>query len=94
MATLKFQVAPRVGPAQPRGARVAATLAAALLSVLQQFGEAARRRRMAPAPAPVLSPAEEAQAVRELAAQYRPSDPRFADELLAAADRHERLSGA
>lgn len=89
MATLKFQVAPRVGPANPRGARVAATLAAALLASLQRLGDAARRRP----PAPPASPAEEAQAVRELAAQYHSSDPRFADELLAAADRHERLHG-
>jgi hypothetical protein len=90
MTTLQFQVAPRVGPADPRGARVAGALAAALLAGLQRLGDVARRR----SPAPPASPAEEAQAVRELAAQYRPSDPRFADELLAAADRHERLSGA
>jgi hypothetical protein len=93
MTTLKFQVAPRVGPAQPRGAHAAATLAAALLAGLQRLGRALRRPRR-PVPAPARSPAEEAQAVRELAAQYRPSDPHFADELLAAADRHERLHGA
>jgi hypothetical protein len=34
---------------------------------------------------------EEAQEVRKLALQYQQTDPRFAAELLAAADRHERL---
>lgn len=42
-----------------------------------------------PAPPAPRTPAEEAAAVRELASEYRQSDPRFADELYAAADRHE-----
>jgi hypothetical protein len=92
MTTLKFQVAPRVGPTQPRGADVAATLAAALLAGLRHSGSAFRRRRR-PVPAPARNAAEEARAVRELAEQYRLTDPRFADELVAAADRHERLHG-
>lgn len=92
MTTLKFQVAPRVGPAQPRGAVAAATLAAALLAGLQHLGDATRRRRNR-MPTPPPNPAEEARAVRELAEQYRLTDPRFADELVAAADRHERLHG-
>lgn len=90
MTTLKFQVAPRVGPAVPRGARVAAALAAALLAALQQIGDAWRRRRKG---APTLSPAEEAAAVREMAWRIRDSDPGFAADLFAAADRHERLYG-
>jgi hypothetical protein len=31
--------------------------------------------------------------VRELALEVQQTDPRFAAELLAAADRHERLHG-
>jgi hypothetical protein len=91
--TMKFQVAPRIGPAMPRGARVAAAAAVALLAALQSIGDAWRRPRVA-SPRRPRPPTEEAQAVRELAQQYRLSDPRFADELMAAADRHERLSGA
>jgi hypothetical protein len=91
--TLKFQVAPRIGPAMPRGARVAAAAAAALLAALTSIGDARRRPRATP-PRQPRSPAEEAQAVRELAQQYRLSDPRFADDLMAAADRHERQPGA
>ena len=36
---------------------------------------------------------EEAQAVREMALQYQKVDPRFAADLMAAADRHERING-
>lgn len=36
------------------------------------------------------TPHDEAEQVRELAASYQITDPRFADELFAAADRHER----
>jgi hypothetical protein len=38
----------------------------------------------------VLDAAREAAAVRELAHRYRRSDPGFASDLYAAADRHER----
>jgi len=39
---------------------------------------------------PPRSAAEEAAAVRDLADTYRKSDPGFASDLYAAADRHER----
>jgi len=90
MTTLKFHYAPPVGPTPPRGSRFAATLAAALLDGIDRIAAALRRRQ---APSPAKTPAEQAQEVRELAWQMRQLDPRFADDLLAAADRHERLHG-
>lgn len=47
-----------------------------------------------PAPRAPRTPAEEAAAVRALADQHRLSDPRFANDLYAAADRHELLHDA
>lgn len=82
---LQVQVAPRVAPDNPRGARAAAALFLALARLL-----AGLLRARAPRPKSV---EEEAQAVRELALRYQQQDPRFAAELLAAADRHERLYG-
>jgi hypothetical protein len=46
-------------------------------------------RRTKPGP----SAAEEARRVRALAHGYRHTDPGFAADLFAAADRHERLNG-
>jgi hypothetical protein len=40
-----------------------------------------------------LAPSDEARRVRELAFGYLNSDPGFAADLFAAADRHERLHG-
>ena len=40
---------------------------------------------------PVRDPVREAAEVREMADSIRGSDPRFAADLYAAADRHERL---
>jgi len=53
------------------------------------------KRRLQPtSPSPTVRNATaEANAVRELALQVRRQDPRFADDLFAAADRHERLYG-
>ena len=85
MTTIRIQVAPRVGPANPRGARVAAALVVALLSLLARLGRKAAPRGR--------TPAEEAQEVREMALAQQAMDPRFAAELFAAADRHERLHG-
>jgi hypothetical protein len=50
----------------------------------------------APAPAPKAArgAAAEAAGVRALANRYRHSDPGFASDLYAAADRHERAFGA
>ncbi|MDQ6780531.1 MAG: hypothetical protein M3Z37_05175 [Candidatus Eremiobacteraeota bacterium] len=47
------------------------------------------RRAASVAPAP-RDRVREAEAVRALAHTYRDMDPRFADDLYAAADRHER----
>jgi hypothetical protein len=38
-------------------------------------------------------PADEAARVRAMARRYEGTDPRFASELYAAADRHEMLYG-
>lgn len=86
MTTIRLQVAPRVAPDNPRGARAAAALFVAFVRLLSGlFRSAGPRPRSAE---------EEAQAVRELALSYRDTDPRFAADLLAAADRHERLYGS
>ena len=88
MTTIDIQVAPRIGPANPRGSRFVAWLFLAI-------GRGLQRLFSRPAPTvPARNPVQEAQAVRELALQYRRVDPRFAADLLAAADRHERLHGA
>jgi hypothetical protein len=87
MTTISIQVAPRVGPANPRGSRLGAWLFLAIGHGLQALFSR-------PAPVePVRSPEQDAQAVREMAQQYLQVDPRFAAELFAAADRHERLHG-
>jgi len=83
MSTIKIQVAPRVGPANPRGAIFAAEFFVVLWQAVAGLG-----RRLQPAPP---TPVQEAQKVRELATSYLRTDPSFAAELFAAADRHERL---
>jgi hypothetical protein len=85
MSTIHLQVAPRVAPDNPRGARAAAYLFVALWRL-----GAGLLRAAAPRP---MSVEEEAQAVREMALQYQKADPRFAADLMAAADRHERTNG-
>jgi hypothetical protein len=87
MTTIRLQVAPRVGPDYPRGSRLAVAL---ILGVRDAW--AALRRPAAP-PVERSDAAKEAQAVRELAWQYRQTDPGFASDLLAAADHHERRHG-
>lgn len=84
MATIGIQVAPRIGPAYPRGSRFIAWLFLAIGRALQPSR---------PRPAPAGHPRQEAAQVRELAQQYLKMDPRFAADLFAAADRHERLHG-
>jgi hypothetical protein len=56
--------------------------------VLQRFQQAWRAATAKPEAAP--SAAEEAASVRTLADSYRRSNPSFASDLYAAADRHER----
>ena len=85
MTTIRIQVAPRVAPDNPRGARVAAAVVIALWRLFAGLG-----RKAAP---PARTATQEAQDVRELALTHQTSDPRFAAELFAAADRHERLHG-
>lgn len=83
MNTISVQIAPRVGPVYPFGARLVAALYLGIVRLLAGL--------LRPAPPRRLGPVEEAQAVRELALQYQSVDPRFAADLCAAADRHERL---
>jgi len=85
MTTIRIQVAPRVGPANPRGAQVAA---AVFIAGWRLFARLGRK-----APPRIKTPSEEAGDVRELALTHQAMDPRFAAELFAAADRHERLHG-
>lgn len=68
----------------PRGAPVAAGLFGALLRAFQRMGtaravKAARSTRV-----------REAAATRRYALRHLPQNPRFAEDLLAAAERHER----
>lgn len=85
MTTIHLQVAPRVGPTLPRGSRLAAAAFIALWRAVADLGRGA--------PPKGKSPAQEAQDVRELAWSYRQSDPGFAADLAAAADRHEQVNG-
>jgi hypothetical protein len=85
MTTIPVQVAPRIGPALPRGSRLAAAAFIVLGRVVARVGRGAS--------SPATNPAQEAQQVRELAWSYRQSDPGFAADLSAAADRHEQLHG-
>lgn len=78
MSTTTVKVLHVPSPAMPRGARVAADL----------FVRASRWLSSRPARR-VASPGEEAAAVREFAYRVRATDPGFAADLFAAADRHE-----
>lgn len=85
MTTIHLQVAPRVGPTDPRGARLAAALYLALARGLSALRNSVRARAS--------NPAQDLLAVRELAQSCRESDPSFAADLSAAADRYEQLLG-
>jgi hypothetical protein len=77
-------VTPAQSPtAPPRGALWAASFAAWIARVLS------RRSTVRPPSAPTRTQA--AAAVREYAMQVARHDPRYAADLIAAADRHERL---
>ena len=72
---------------EPRAAALAAQLFSQFLGWFERSGAArAERRERA-------DRATEAAAVRQYATHYASHDPRFAAELLSAADRHE-LTGA
>jgi hypothetical protein len=85
MTTIHLQVAPRVGPAHPRGSRLAAAVFLALWrgAAALVHSAAPRAREVDP----------DTRAVRELAMSFRDSDPGYAADLSAAADRHEQLQG-
>jgi hypothetical protein len=70
--------------AVPRGAPVAARLFGALLRAFQQVG-AARAVNAARA-----ARVRQAAATRRYALRHMAQNPRFAEDLLAAAERHER----
>ena len=65
----------------PRGARWAAE---AVLALVDGLHRVFARREAVPR-----SPAEEAEALRRYAMTLRTSDPGFAADLMAAADRHD-----
>jgi hypothetical protein len=81
MTTVTIQVAQRIQA--PRGATWAARAAVSLVRAIADW-----RARRAPA-APSIAEAAE---VRALARSYLNSDPGFAADLFAAADRHESQS--
>lgn len=85
MITIPVQVAERVAPDNPRGSRLAAAAFVALLR-----GVSALMQRV---PAQARTRAQEARAVRAMATEWQHSDPRFAADLFAAADRHESQHG-
>jgi hypothetical protein len=72
-------------PITPRGARIGDLIARLWLALGSPArpASAARRTRL-----------EEASEVRDLARRVEAGDPRFAADLFAAADRHERLPEA
>ncbi|MBL8328832.1 MAG: hypothetical protein JNJ71_08265 [Rubrivivax sp.] len=73
--------------AEPRGARWAAEAAWQFLSGASRLGQAWRAARV------TQDRLSEAAAVRRLAVSWQDVDPRFAADLFAAADRHERQNG-
>lgn len=76
--TLKFYAADRAAPV--RGVRIASKLfVAAWQGVASLFAVAPR----------ALTRAQEAAEVREMARRLQATDPGFASDLIAAADRHE-----
>jgi hypothetical protein len=74
-----------ISVAAPRASLPAARLFTAVLSWFEN-GRQARDERKA-----VADRADEAAAVRQYALRFASHDPRFAADLLAAADRHERV---
>ena len=76
-------------PARPQAVGEALReLSTAAVRVLTALRSALPKRH--PAPAQALNPAEEAARVRDMAGTYVKTDPGFAADLYAAADRYER----
>ncbi len=84
MTTVTVHTPAAVGT--PRAAIMAANLFTAFLGWFQKSADVRAERRE------VSDRAAEAAAVREYANRFASHDPRFAADLLAAADRHERLT--
>jgi hypothetical protein len=70
--------------AVPRAANLAASLATRLLSAFQRSSQVRGENQQQ------AERARDAAAVREYAQRYARHDPRFAADLMAAADRHEQ----
>lgn len=70
----------------PRGARMAAEVFTAGARLLARMAAGT-----APS-APIISRAREAADVRDMASRLQATDPGFAADLYAAADRHEKLA--
>ncbi len=70
--------------AAPRGAKLAAALAVRFVRWLEAQGQARAERRLQ------ATRLAEAAELRQYALRFARHDPRFASDLLAAADRHER----
>jgi len=85
MTTITVHTPPPV--AAPRGAALAATLFARVLEALEGIG---RARAMAALSRMEATRVSEASRLRLFAQQWERQDPRFAADLYAAADRHER----
>lgn len=83
MTTISVRAPAHVGPS-----RAAGLAAAVFLRLLGWFESRRSARALARQRADRLA---EAAAVREYARRYASHDPRFAADLLAAADRHEQL---
>jgi hypothetical protein len=85
MSALHFYPSVAEAAAPPRGSR----WAAAGFLALWRSATALRRQ----ASRPRVDATAEANRVRAIAMDIRHSDPRFAEDLFAAADRHEQLHG-
>lgn len=85
MSTITFQAAGPFFSHSPRGARWAARAFLRLLSAFEFGRETAAEPRR--------SRAEEAESVRTMARRAEATEPGFAADLYAAADRHENRAG-
>ncbi len=82
MTTITVQVPAQVS--EPRGARLVALLATRLLAWIEKTNQARVEQRLRSLRQ------GEANEVRRYAQQHAQHDPRFAADLMAAADRHEQ----
>lgn len=90
MTAVRFYAAPSIAPHNPRGARAGAAVFVALYRLVAGLADRIARVGAASNPHNELA---DVQAVRDLALRHQASDPGFAADLLAAADRHEALHG-